>query len=98
MGDRDDRLTGISAVAGVPAQHNGGVATAETEGIAGRDVDAAAASDVWNVVEVAVGVLELLIDGRRQGVVTNRQAASGNFGGATRALQVSECGFGGTDR
>ena len=97
MGDWHDGFTRTIAVAGVPAEYDGSIATAEAEGVASGDVHAAAAGCVGNVVEVAVGILKLVINGRRQDVIANSEATGGNLGGATSALQVAKGRFSGTD-
>ena len=79
-------------------EYDRGIAAAEAERIAGRNIDAPMAGDVRYIVKVAVGIRIFVIDGRRQDVVADGQAAGGDLGGPTRALQMTQRGFGGADR
>src|SRR5215470_12250824 len=57
----------------VGAEGERGVRAAEAEGVRERDLDVLLARLVGNVVQVAVGVGRLVVDGRRQDAVMERE-------------------------
>src|SRR5947207_1509889 len=82
----------------VTTKYDGGIASAEAKGVAGRDFNIVMSSNVRHVVEIAVRIGVLVIDGGRQQVVLYRQAAGGHFGGPARPLHMTDGRLNRTDR
>ena len=62
---------------------------AEPHGVGERDRDLCLARAIRDVVEIALGVADLLIDRRREDALAHREEADRRFNGAGRAERVS---------
>src|SRR5204863_2358631 len=66
------------------------VLRSESEAVAERRIDLAAAAAVGNDVQIAVGIRLPMVDGRRQHAAGERERGSGNPRRAARALGVAD--------
>lgn len=71
--------------------------TAEAEVVAESNVNFRFASDVWDIVQIALGILLIEVDGRWDDVVFHRHQTGGDFHPTGCAKKVSGHGFGGAD-
>ena len=71
------------------ADGDGRVVTAEPEGVIQRHPDFALAGFVRDVIQVALGVGFIEIDGRRGNVITNRKDAENSLDRSGSAQQMS---------
>src|SRR5579884_2786850 len=86
---------------GLPAfpalEEEGGVGAAEAEGVRERVADVRRATMIGDVVEVAGGVGELVVDGGGQDLVAQGQDADAGLEAAGAAEQMAGHGLGGAD-
>src|SRR5581483_1092324 len=70
------------------ADDQGRVVAAETEGVGNGDLDLGRAGPVGDVIEVALGILVVEVDGGRQHAALDGQHAGGGLHGAGRPQKV----------
>src|SRR4051812_17332385 len=76
------------------AEDDDAVVPAEAEGVGEGDVDLLRPRAVRDVVEVAVGILEGLVDRRGEHAVMRREQGEDCFHGSCRAEGMARCPFG----
>src|ERR1039458_7403566 len=74
----------------IALDNEGSVATAEAQGVAHRDVDAAVTGYIRNAIQIAFRIGKFIIDRRWNNVVAHGEAAGCQLDRAARALHVSE--------
>src|SRR5262245_63402146 len=72
------------------AEGQGGVGAAEAEGVVQRDLDVHLAGLIGDVVEIAVGIRRLVVDGRGQQAVMEAEDGGDRLHAAGGAEQRSE--------
>ena len=70
-----------------------GVVASEAEVVAEGNVHFGFASDVWHVVEIALGIGLVEVDGRWDDAVFHRHQASGDFNATCCTKKVTSHGF-----
>ena len=71
-------------------EHDRGIATAEAERIASRDIDAPMAGDVRNVIKVALRVRILVVYGRRNEAFLKTEREGGHLEGSRNILELAK--------
>ncbi len=78
-------------------ENQGSVSATEAEGVAHGNIHAGFTGNIWNIVQIALRILIVHIDGRRQNLVTDSQHAEYRFNTTRCTQQMPGHGLGGTD-